>query len=536
MGSLCGVRRAHAVGCPGCSRTARSRSFGSRRGLGPHLAGRGGRTLRRGRDRPRRTSGVRGGSGARPGNDGRTSANSRPSRTGGPRRARPDPPTTGRPCTGPPAGATDSGGGAGDRRGGVAGREPGARHGADGACRRVEEPVTARMAPVVDAEEPVTAPVILATAAVGSVTLGPARPGAVTVAEPADDEQLLTAPTVLTEPEQATVAAKAARVHPCRMVLRLHMGPQHRCDRDPVRGLAAVGHGHRSTPGPEPAQVGIRGRPAGSTTYPRRLPAGPSLIPATTRVPPSADGSVVAELQIPAIGVDQYVVEGTSSTNLSKGPGHYVGTAAPGQAGNVAIAGHRTTHGAPFNRLGELRRGDRIILTSTSGQHLTYVVSGSPQAVSPSDVGVLNYFGDNRITLTTCTPEFSAAQRLIAVGELTQSVRQAPASSEARHLPPRRHGHRQLGVVVAPGGGDRGLPPRAPRDVLPAIRLLVRACRPVVHPRPTVGCRPLSAVRHPDQIPSGLHLTRTGHRRHQTPPAGVEASAPRSELSPGPVS
>jgi sortase A len=90
----------------------------------------------------------------------------------------------------------------------------------------------------------------------------------------------------------------------------------------------------------------------------------------------------------------------------------------PGQAGNVAIAGHRTTNGAPFNGLGHLVAGDRIILNTTSGQHLTYVVSGAPQVVSPRDVSVLNYVGDNRVTLTTCNPEFSSSQRLVVVGEL----------------------------------------------------------------------------------------------------------------------
>ncbi len=84
----------------------------------------------------------------------------------------------------------------------------------------------------------------------------------------------------------------------------------------------------------------------------------------------------------------------------------------------MAIAGHRTTHGAPFNGLGRLGTGDRIILTTTSGQNLTYVVAGAPQVVSPSDVAVLNYFGDNRITLTTCNPEFSSSQRLVVVGKL----------------------------------------------------------------------------------------------------------------------
>jgi sortase A len=158
-----------------------------------------------------------------------------------------------------------------------------------------------------------------------------------------------------------------------------------------------------------------------------------SLIPASTSFAPPADGSVVARLQIPAIGVDQYVVEGTSSDDLAKGPGHYLGTALPGQAGNVAIAGHRTTHGAPFNGLGHLVSGDRIILTTTWGERLTYIVSGTPQAVSPADVGVLNYFGDDRITLTTCNPEYSSSQRLIAVGKLHKPAAPATLPTHIRY-------------------------------------------------------------------------------------------------------
>ncbi len=158
----------------------------------------------------------------------------------------------------------------------------------------------------------------------------------------------------------------------------------------------------------------------------------PTLIPASAFVASGGDGSVVAHLQIPAIGVDQYVVEGTSSTDLAKGPGHYVGTAMPGQAGNVAIAGHRTTHGAPFNRLGQLVSGDRISVTTTSGQNWTYVVSGPPSVVSPHDVTVLNYFGDNRITLTTCNPEYSASQRLVVVGTLKQTL--ATPAARPKHL------------------------------------------------------------------------------------------------------
>ncbi len=139
------------------------------------------------------------------------------------------------------------------------------------------------------------------------------------------------------------------------------------------------------------------------------------LLPATAQLPAPREGTVMALIQIPKIGVNQYVVSGTNTDDLAKGPGHYTGTALPGQYGNVAIAGHRTTHGAPFNRLAELARGDHIYLTDLAGQKLDYVVVTTPFPVSPSNTSVLNYFGDNRLTLTTCNPEFSAAQRLIVV-------------------------------------------------------------------------------------------------------------------------
>ncbi len=157
-----------------------------------------------------------------------------------------------------------------------------------------------------------------------------------------------------------------------------------------------------------------------------------TLIPAAAAVLQPSEGSAIARLQIPALGVDQIVVAGTSTGDLSKGPGHYTGTAVPGQEGNVAIAGHRTTDGAPFNRLGQLVPGDRIILTTTSNALLTYRVSAPPVAVSPSDVGVLNNFGDNRVTLTTCTPEFSASQRMIVVGEFQKgaAVPQSASTTE----------------------------------------------------------------------------------------------------------
>jgi sortase A len=167
--------------------------------------------------------------------------------------------------------------------------------------------------------------------------------------------------------------------------------------------------------------------------------AAPTLLPAGATVAVPAEGSVLAELNIPAIGVDQFVVSGTATADLAKGPGHYTGTAMPGQAGNVVIAGHRTTHGAPFNRLGDIVVGDKIILTTLSGVNLTYVVAQTPFPVSPSDVTVLNDFGDNRITLTTCNPEFSAAQRLIVVAKLVQNGPAAVAAPAVKAKPIEYH-------------------------------------------------------------------------------------------------
>lgn len=179
-------------------------------------------------------------------------------------------------------------------------------------------------------------------------------------------------------------------------------------------------------------------------------PAGPTLISADISVPAPPEGSVVGRLQIPAIGVDQYVVEGTSESDLAKGPGHYIGTSMPGQAGNVAIAGHRTTYGAPFNNLNNLKIGDQISITGNSGERLTYVVSADPVAVSPSDVSVLNTVADNRLTLTTCNPRFSSSQRLVVVAELSEPHTVAAAPS----VKPRR-----VRIVNEPIGWNTGYIP-----------------------------------------------------------------------------
>lgn len=124
-------------------------------------------------------------------------------------------------------------------------------------------------------------------------------------------------------------------------------------------------------------------------------------------------GQALDHLVIPKIGVDQYVVQGVSEDDLTHGPGHYPQTALPGEAGNAAIAGHRTTYGAPFFRLNELSMGDYIDVTNRAGQTFRYQVSHPALTVSPSDVSVLDPTPDAELTLTTCTPRFTASSRLV---------------------------------------------------------------------------------------------------------------------------
>src|ERR687891_858068 len=143
--------------------------------------------------------------------------------------------------------------------------------------------------------------------------------------------------------------------------------------------------------------------------------------------PPPAEGDASARIRIPDIGVDKIVVEGVTLDDLKQGPGHYPDTPLPGQPGNAAIAGHRTTYGAPFGRVDELDPGDEILVTTVQGS-FRYEVSDQ-LIVSPGAVEVLDDHGDNRLTLTACHPKYSAAQRIIIVASLAGPA--APASDPA---------------------------------------------------------------------------------------------------------
>ncbi|MPZ72219.1 MAG: class E sortase [Nitriliruptorales bacterium] len=145
---------------------------------------------------------------------------------------------------------------------------------------------------------------------------------------------------------------------------------------------------------------------------------------------PPDPGSAVAVLEFRRPGRREplvheeplYVVRGVTLADLQRGPGHYAGTALPGERGNFAVAGHRTTYGAPFFNLDQLRKGDEVVVTARNGRQYTYRVRRQ-QIVSPNETWVLApdplERGNRTLTLTTCHPRFSNVERLIVFAEIT---------------------------------------------------------------------------------------------------------------------
>jgi len=131
------------------------------------------------------------------------------------------------------------------------------------------------------------------------------------------------------------------------------------------------------------------------------------------------DGQAVGRIRIPRIGANYVVVDGTNAGDLRKGPGLYEQTPFPGAGGTTAIAGHRTTYGAPFRRVDQLKRGNRIIVTMPYGQ-FTYTVERL-RIVLPTALWVINRVSYDRLVLSACHPLYSAAKRIIVFARLTDA-------------------------------------------------------------------------------------------------------------------
>lgn len=131
-------------------------------------------------------------------------------------------------------------------------------------------------------------------------------------------------------------------------------------------------------------------------------------------------GEPLGRIEIPRLGKRFVFVSGVSAAELKKGPGHYHTTALPGEHGTIGIAGHRTTHAAPFRNIDRLRPGDRISVRMPYGR-FAYEVEGRI-VVSPTNTGSLRRVAHDRIALTTCHPPSSDAKRLVVTARLRSTT------------------------------------------------------------------------------------------------------------------
>jgi sortase A len=132
-------------------------------------------------------------------------------------------------------------------------------------------------------------------------------------------------------------------------------------------------------------------------------------------------GDAIGRLRLPSLKKTSYIVEGTDTESLRKGPGHYPETPLPGTRGTVAVAGHRTTYGAPFREIDQLKEGQPIILEMAYGT-FEYRVQGT-RIVEPTETSVKNRVSYDRLILSACHPLYSAAQRIVVFARF---VRRGP--------------------------------------------------------------------------------------------------------------
>jgi len=123
------------------------------------------------------------------------------------------------------------------------------------------------------------------------------------------------------------------------------------------------------------------------------------------------DGDAIARLRVPRLGLNLVVVNGTSSSDLRRGPGRHMDTSMPGEGGLVYVAGHRTTYGAPFSNIDRLETGDTIFVELPYGA-FEYRVT-SHRIVDDNDLSVLESRGREELVLQACHPRFFASQRYL---------------------------------------------------------------------------------------------------------------------------
>lgn len=127
-------------------------------------------------------------------------------------------------------------------------------------------------------------------------------------------------------------------------------------------------------------------------------------------------GDAVGRIELPTLGRSYAIIEGTDVETLRKGPGHYPDTPLPGRRGTVAVAGHRTTHGAPFRTVDGLRRGQSVVMAMPYGR-FTYRVERT-RIVPPTALWVKRRVDHDRLILSACHPLYSAEKRIVVFARL----------------------------------------------------------------------------------------------------------------------
>ncbi|MFI6515339.1 class E sortase [Spirillospora sp. NPDC050679] len=202
--------------------------------------------------------------------------------------------------------------------------------------------------------------------------------------------------------------------------------PRHRTLRSRLRRRTAYGTMLIAGLGAAVPLAAVTASPVSNAENTVHASAAASTLGARTRAP--RDEPTYVKLSIPAISLSEPVREGVDDQTLYRGIGHYPGTTLPGKTGNAVYLGHRTQGHAPFADLDRLRAGDRIVVESL-GETFTYRVT-TKKIIPPTALDVLapvpfqpgKAARKSTVTLITCHPKGSDAQRLIIMGDLSESA------------------------------------------------------------------------------------------------------------------
>lgn len=151
-----------------------------------------------------------------------------------------------------------------------------------------------------------------------------------------------------------------------------------------------------------------------TSTVPPTTMTVPDTLPNPEAPPDEATPEPLVPLgtiEIPAIGLTKSLYEGIALSTLDHGPGHWPGTALPGQQGNVVVAGHRVSHDKPFRNLDKLAPGDEVIFTTDDGRFVYRVTS--TEVVRPEALWIVDQTPDFTGTLFACHPPGSTRQRIV---------------------------------------------------------------------------------------------------------------------------